>query len=168
MKLLVLDCDGVLTDGIKKLDKRGCFVFKGFADIDITAIERFRLQGIRVCILSGDKQINKKIAEKFNIDFYHAIDEFGKINKRFWLSKLMDIYKVAKSQICYVGDDMHDYKIMCDIKQADGFTFCPNDASPDILDISCERSERNGGKGVVADLLYRYLNHAKLKSSDGV
>ena len=70
IKLVVLDVDGIMTDGKKYYDQNGSVVLKTFCDKDWTSIKRFKSMGINVIFLSGDENINKQIAKDRNIDFY--------------------------------------------------------------------------------------------------
>ena len=54
LKLVILDIDGVMTDGKKFYDKNGDVLCKQYNDKDFTAIKRFMATGIDVCFLSGD------------------------------------------------------------------------------------------------------------------
>ena len=63
IKLILLDIDGVMTDGRKYYDKEGTVRLKTFCDKDWTAIKRFRALGIQVAFLSGDG-FNANIANK--------------------------------------------------------------------------------------------------------
>ena len=54
IKLLILDVDGILTDGKKQYDREGNVRMKTFCDKDWTAIKRFRALGINVIFLTGD------------------------------------------------------------------------------------------------------------------
>ena len=67
IKLLILDVDGVLTDGKKYYNRDGDVIMKTFCDKDWTAIKRFKALGIQVLFLSGDP-FNDKIAKNRNID----------------------------------------------------------------------------------------------------
>ncbi len=69
IKLLILDVDGVLTDGNKIYDINHTTVYKKFNDRDFTAIKRFKAGGINVIFVSGDN-FNEGMAKKRNIDFY--------------------------------------------------------------------------------------------------
>ena len=62
--LLILDVDGVLTNGTKVYDIDGNVVHKVFNDRDFTAIKRFKEEGVNVFFLSGDKKFNEEIAKK--------------------------------------------------------------------------------------------------------
>ena len=67
IKLVILDVDGVLTDGKKYYNRDGDVVMKTFCYKDWTAIKRFKALGIKVLFLSGDP-FNEKIAKNRNID----------------------------------------------------------------------------------------------------
>ena len=69
IKLLILDIDGVLTDGTKIYDINHKTIYKKFQDKDFTAIKRLKAAGIKVIFLSGDNW-NKGLAKKRVIDFY--------------------------------------------------------------------------------------------------
>ena len=68
IKLLILDVDGIMTDGVKYYDKEGVVKLKTFCDKDWTAIKRFKSIGIQVLFLTGDP-FNEAIAKNRNIDF---------------------------------------------------------------------------------------------------
>ena len=67
IKLIVLDVDGILTDGKKYYNRDGDVVMKTFCDKDWTAIKRFRAMDIPVVFLTGDP-FNESIARNRNID----------------------------------------------------------------------------------------------------
>ena len=69
IKLLILDVDGILTDGKKYYNNKGDVVMKTFCDKDWTAIKRFKALGTNVVFLTGDP-FNKAIAKNRNIDVY--------------------------------------------------------------------------------------------------
>ena len=53
IKLIILDVDGVMTDGKKYYDRDGKVVLKNFCDKDWTAIKRFRaLPAEAVCVVA--------------------------------------------------------------------------------------------------------------------
>ena len=72
INLVILDIDGVLTDGRKYYDKNGMPFAKTYCDKDFTAIKRLRGAGVSVCFLSGDNVVNEAMAKNRNIDFYYA------------------------------------------------------------------------------------------------
>ena len=54
IKLLILDVDGVLTDGKKYYDNTGLAKYKTFCDKDFSAIKKFKSAGVEVIFLSGE------------------------------------------------------------------------------------------------------------------
>ena len=68
IKLLILDVDGVLTDGTKVYDAEHKVLSKTYMCKDFTAIKRFIAAGVQVVMISGDN-FNATMANKRNIDF---------------------------------------------------------------------------------------------------
>ena len=85
VKLLILDVDGVLTDGTKVYDKNHNVLSKRFRCKDFTAIKRFMAAGIKVIMLSGDEW-NRTMAEKRNIDFICTRGADLSLDKSVYLS----------------------------------------------------------------------------------
>ena len=102
IKLIILDIDGVLTDGIKYYGLDGIPFAKTYCDKDFTAIKRIKASGVKVCFLSGDERINKKMAENRRIDFYSAR---GK-DKAEFIPQFVVEYSVSPSDMLYIGDDL--------------------------------------------------------------
>jgi len=147
IELLILDIDGVLTDGKKYYGIDGLPFAKTYCDKDFTAIKRVRGAGVPVCFLSGDERINKKMAENRNIDFYSAR---GK-DKAGFLPELSEKYGVPIEKMLYVGDDLFDLSIM----KAVGHAFCPKDAALMIRDFCGPDNilTRSAGENVIAELV---------------
>lgn len=163
MSLLVLDVDGVLTDGTKAYDKDGVVLWKRFADIDWTAIKKFQSQGWAVCLLSADKNINEAVAKDRDIDFWYSRDEDGTIDKVKWLAKLIQHYAVNKNDmLTYVGDDLFDIPIMMAVLDAGGQVFCPLNSAPQLINHHrIKLLNKRGGNGVIMELYYRYYKDDK-------
>ena len=146
--LLVLDIDGVLTDGTKTYGRDGQVLSKAFCDQDFTAIKRFRAAGVKVCLLSGDRTVNEEIAKTRQLDFYSARDASGNIDKKRFLPTLAARYAVPEDRIAYVGDDYYDLTIL----EAARWSYCPSNAIACVQDVVTEVLDRDGGHGVVAAL----------------
>ena len=147
VELLILDVDGVLTDGTKVYDINHNVLSKRFTCKDFTAIKRFIASGVRIVMLSGDI-FNKSMAEKRNIDFYCSRNKDLSLDKSRYVELFSERYGVDPTNMAFVGDDYFDLSIF----QKLGFTFCPADA-PDIIkknslyELSCK-----GGQGVIVEL----------------
>jgi 3-deoxy-D-manno-octulosonate 8-phosphate phosphatase (KDO 8-P phosphatase) len=146
IKLIILDVDGVLTNGRKQYDKDGNVILKTFCDKDWTAIKRFRALGIEVAFLSGDG-FNANIAKNRNIPFYLNRSNGKHSDKLGFLPKMCDDFNVEAENILYVGDDIFDVRIA----KAVGHAYCPCDAVIDMIN-ECEILPRNGGDNVIEAL----------------
>jgi 3-deoxy-D-manno-octulosonate 8-phosphate phosphatase (KDO 8-P phosphatase) len=159
--LLILDVDGVLTNGIKDYAPDGSVVAKRFNDKDFTAIKRFKEAGIEVVWLSGDDCVNKIVAEKRNIPFYHSRSTEGVLSKSHFVEYFQEKYNINWKYMAYVGDDYFDLDI---IKKV-GMAFCPSDAIEDVRK-SCYPLDTKGGLGVVVELFNMYRNATGHETND--
>lgn len=153
-KLLILDVDGVLTDGTKLYDLNGRVSHKRFNDKDFTAIKRFTCAGVKVVWLSGDDAVNRSVAASRGIPFFNArCTSDGVICKASFVPVFADRFGVPSKDMAYVGDDYFDLDIMLAVR----YRYCPQDATADVLRV-CEHRvlNRKGGEGVVAALYERY------------
>lgn len=153
IKLLILDVDGVLTDGRKTYNAEGLGSYKVFCDKDFTAIKRLKVAGVKVCFLSGDKNINRAIAKNRDIDFYFSR---GKCKTAF-LKTFSKNYKCSLSEMAFVGDDLFDLLIAEQV----GYSFCPSDSCPEIKEEASLVLKNKGGENVIMELV-TYLTNNKL------
>ena len=157
IKLLILDVDGVLSDGKKYYDGSGLAVYKTFCDKDFTAIKKFRASGCRVIFLSGDKNVNQHVAINRNIDFYNSR---GKCKTEF-IDIILEKYKTTIDQTAFVGDDIFDLPLM----EMVGYKYCPNDAATELKSI-CYILDNNGGNNCINELYDKLLASNLVKSYD--
>src|SRR6478609_5495079 len=101
VKLLILDVDGVLTNGTKVYDMSGraATFYKSFLDKDFVAIRRFREAGVQSVILTGDRS-NKEIAWRYNIPFF--VEKFHKVSL---LESFREQFHCSEDEMLAVGDD---------------------------------------------------------------
>ncbi len=147
IELVILDIDGVLTDGRKYYGLNGIPFAKTYCDKDFTAIKRMRGAGVKVCFLSGDDRINKPMAWNRNIDFYSAR---GK-DKASFVELFEKTYNTKRENMLYIGDDLFDKSIM----EIVGYAFCPNDACTDIKSVCGidNTLSNNGGNNVICEMV---------------
>lgn len=98
-KIIVCDCDGVLTDGKLNIDHTGTKMFKSFHTKDVRAIREFIANGYEFYIVSADDWGAKTFAEKVGAVFIELRDK----------SKVRDY--IPGPFIC-VGDDVWDIAMM--------------------------------------------------------
>ena len=147
IKLLVYDCDGVLTDNRVIVDECGkesvCF-HRG----DGLGIQKIRELGIEQLILSTEQNpVVKCRAEKLGIP---AI--FGAKDKKLQLKSYCTARGISPQNVMFLGNDLNDQSVM----QWVGNCGCPKDAEIEVLQISHWVSTKNGGYGVIREL-YRML-----------
>ena len=147
IKLLILDIDGVLTDGTKVYTEKHEPVYKRFRCKDFTAIKRFVAAGVKVIMLSGDNW-NAEMARQRNIPFYCTRGSDLGLDKSVYLSHLETQYDVKRENMAFVGDDYFDLSMFKTLF----WTFAPSD-SPRIIRQNClYLLKSKGGQGVVQEL----------------
>lgn len=147
IKLLILDVDGVLTDGTKVYDEQHKVLSKRFFCKDFTAIKRFMAAGIKVVMLSGDN-FNRTMAEKRNIDFYCSRNEDLSLDKSRFIEMFESTYGISRSHMAFVGDDYFDLSMFSSLT----YTICPADAPEIIKQNAWLQLEQTGGNGVIVEL----------------
>ncbi len=150
IKLLILDIDGVMTDGTKVYGLDGLTIGKRYCDRDFTAIKQFKAAGVQVCFLSGDDKVNKAMAENRKTDFYYSRGR----EKTDYLEEFADTYNCSTKEMAYVGDDIFDIPIMKKV----GYSYCPANVPQVVKDASSWVSSRNCGDNVIADLYENLVN----------
>lgn len=154
IKLLITDCDGVLTDTGVYYSATG-EELKRFSIRDGMGVERLRkLANIETGIITGEHSgLVKMRAKKLNISELHL----GISDKKNQLSKILEKRNLTTDEIAYIGDDTNDYEIMLEV----GITACPSDAMSAIKGIADIVLETRGGQGAFRDFA-EILIEAKL------
>ena len=146
IKLVILDVDGVMTDGKKYYDRDGNVVMKNFCDKDCTAIKRFRAIGIPVVFLTGDP-FNATILKNRNLPYVVNRGEGFHRDKVNFLDDILKEYQCDAKETVYVGDDLFDMGVMKKIKHV----YCPRDTPRSVREISKVLSAE-AGKNVIMHL----------------
>ena len=148
INLLVLDIDGVLTDGRLTLDtKNNEYKSINFRDLD--AITEFRNRGLKLALLTGENTpFVDIIAKRFGIT--HIIK--GEKDKIRGLTKLSDSLQIPLCNICYIGDSDRDAEAL----KICGLALVPLDATNKAKDSGLIILTSKGGDGVVHEAL-KYL-----------
>lgn len=146
-QLLILDIDGVLTDGTKEYDRQHNVLSKKFLCKDFTAIKRFMAAGVKVVMISGDDW-NRTMAEKRNIDFYCSRGADLSLDKSLYIDQFSETYEVSPTNMAFVGDDYFDLS-MFEVLET---TYCPSDAPRIIKDHASVVCKAKGGEGVLVEL----------------
>lgn len=140
IKLVLTDCDGVLTDGGVYYSKSG-EELKRFSVRDGMGVERLRkLADIETGIITGENsEIVHRRVEKLGIKEYYP----GSTDKYSVLLEIIQKRKILAEEVAYLGDDANDFEIM---KHA-GLSACPSDAFSMIRKIAELVMRKKGGHG---------------------
>jgi 3-deoxy-D-manno-octulosonate 8-phosphate phosphatase (KDO 8-P phosphatase) len=158
IKAVVLDVDGVLTDGSVLVLENGLQA-RQMSIRDGYALQLAVKKGIRVVIISG--AVSEPVRDRLN---KLGITEvfMGITDKASKLKELALQWKLTEEEIVFMGDDMPDLEVM----QWVSFAACPQDAVAEIVAIAQYRSPYRGGEGCVRDLLEQVLKAQNLWHSD--
>ncbi len=145
IRLLLTDCDGVLTDGSVYYSERG-EEMKRFSVRDGMGAERLRkLANVEVGIVTGEVSLSlQRRAEKLGITELYL----GARDKLSVLDDISERRNLKLEQIAYIGDDTNDVEVMKRV----GLSACPADATrfaKEVVDYVCEN---RGGYGAFRDL----------------
>jgi 3-deoxy-D-manno-octulosonate 8-phosphate phosphatase (KDO 8-P phosphatase) len=144
IKLLILDVDGVLTDGSIILDNKGNEL-KAFHVRDGHGIKMLSKQGIHVAIITGrySRVVEKRARE------LHIQDVFQKSHdKRIPYRQLVEKYSLRDSEIAYVGDDIVDIPLL----KVCGLPVAVADAHDMLKEVVKMTTREKGGRGAVREL----------------
>jgi 3-deoxy-D-manno-octulosonate 8-phosphate phosphatase (KDO 8-P phosphatase) len=108
LKLLILDVDGVLTDGKLFFDNEGN-EYKSFHARDGHGIKLLQQTGVEVAVISGRKSNSVALRMK-NLGIEHVYQ--GHENKRAAFNEIIGKTGVMPEQAAHVGDDLLDLPIM--------------------------------------------------------
>ncbi len=159
IKLLVLDVDGVLTDGTINIGNDG-EIFKSFNVRDGLGIKLLQDAGIQVAICTGrTSQIVAKRAEELGITQVMQ----GQKDKREGLSDICSALGITLQETAYMGDDIPDLCLFDFV----GLSAAPADANPLAVEEAKWVSSRKGGKGAVRELA-EYILKAQGKFKETV
>ena len=152
IRVIISDVDGVLTDGGMYYSEKG-EVLKKFNTRDGMAIKLLE-NGIKTILITQENsKIVKARAKKINASSVFI----GISKKELLLPKICKKYKVSKSEIAYIGDDLNDHEIMKKV----GFSATPSDGMPAIKLISDYICKTKGGHGAFREFCDLILNYQK-------
>ena len=144
IRALVLDVDGVLTDGGMYYGVQG-EVLKKFNTKDGMGIRLVQEAGLVVAFVTGEEtEIAARRAEKLKVrDVYAGVQDKLKALDDFLAAR-----GLAYADAAYIGDDLNDLPPMERVNIA----IAVADAAPAVLKIAHLVTERRGGEGAVREV----------------
>lgn len=143
IKLLILDVDGVMTDGRIIYDANGIET-KFFNVKDGHGIKMLQRAGINVAIISGRRSpVVTLRAKELGIDHVYqgALDKLGPFEE------LLAATGFQPSQVAFMGDDVIDLPVLRRV----GFSAAPSDAVDEVLELVNFKARNRGGWGAVRE-----------------
>ncbi|MFH0943795.1 MAG: HAD family hydrolase [Planctomycetota bacterium] len=144
VKLLLLDVDGVLTDG-KLYYNNDSTTTKAFHVRDGLGIALLHQAGIETGIISGRDELSvRRRAEELGI----AIVVLGEGRKGRVVERLLRERNLQPSQSAYLADDVNDLPALAKV----GVPIAVADAHPDVLSFVRYVTRSGGGQGAVREV----------------
>ena len=148
--MLILDVDGVMTDGrlhYVPMPDGSVSESKSFDSADGAAIGFARRAGIKLAILSGrSSPAVTRRAEELKFDFVYQ--GLGR-RKTEAFDEICVKSGISHESMCYVGDDVQDIPILRRV----GFPVAVANARPEALQVAAYVTTANGGNGAVREIV---------------
>lgn len=144
IKLLVLDVDGVLTDGRLYFTPDGQEL-KVFNTLDGHGIKQLQKSGVTVSIITGRQS---PAVEKRARDLGIAHCYQGQENKRIPFEDLIKKLSLSLPEIAYAGDDLPDLLIMKKV----GLSIAVANAHATVIQHAHMTTRARGGEGAVREI----------------
>ncbi len=155
IKFLLLDVDGVMTDGTIYLDAEGRET-KAFNIYDGTGIHLLRKAGIQIGIITGRQStiVEHRARELEITEVHQKILDKVKVYDAILLK-----YGLQDSEVAYMGDDVIDLPVL----ERVGLSVAVPNAHPDVKNCVDWVTQKGGGYGAVRELSDLLLAARKLR-----
>lgn len=154
IRLLILDVDGVLTDGRIFIDDTGRQM-RAFHIQDGLGIAMWKAVGRQTALLTS-KRSPAVVARAEMLGI--GLIEQGAEDKLPGLEKLLKAAGVEASQTAYMGDDLLDAPVLRRV----GYPISVPNAVPQVRELARFVTPRSGGEGAVRDAVEHLLNREGL------
>jgi YrbI family 3-deoxy-D-manno-octulosonate 8-phosphate phosphatase len=145
VELLVLDVDGVLTDGSITYTPEGAEL-KTFHVRDGSGIALWRRLGCKAAVISGRSSPAVAVrAAELDIDPVHL----GVADKRAALDSIWRVTGLSPQQTCAIGDDLPDLPVLTAV----GFPIAVADACAEVRAAANYVTLAAGGRGAVREVI---------------
>lgn len=149
IRVFIFDVDGVLTDGSVLITSQGEQLRK-MSISDGYALKSALQKGYNVCAISGGNNpgVKERLKDLGVTDIYLNIR-----HKADQLKEYLEINNLKPDTVMYMGDDIPDIPAM----QQVALPACPQNAAPEVKEISKYVSHKSGGEGCVRDIIEQVL-----------
>ena len=152
IQVLVVDVDGVLTDGTITINANGS-ESKSFNSLDGHGIRMWKRAGLKIAFLSGRLSEPTRLrAEQLDID--HCVQDCH--DKLSALEKLLEIMGFSAQQAAFIGDDLMDLPAIRKV----GFGAAVANAVDEVKQQADYITKACGGKGAVREVIEYILKNS--------
>ena len=150
VQLLLMDCDGVLTDGRLYFSAQG-EEMKVFDVRDGQGIVLWHKAGHKSGIISGRGagEIIRRRADELGIELVHV----GVPDKVAVFEEIISSLGISERNVAYIGDDVGDIEMMKRV----GFPVAVADAVDETKAVAAYVTKANGGRGAVREVIDKLL-----------
>jgi len=157
IKLIILDVDGVMTDGTITYDSEGR-EYKSFNVRDGFGIVAAIKKGVKVAVITGRRSfmVDRRCRELGIKDVYQGVDD------KLGVYEMLKVkYNLRDEEIAFMGDDIPDLPVLKRV----GISGAPTDAVEAVKKSVTFISSLPGGRGAVREFIdYIFsLNNEKEK-----
>jgi 3-deoxy-D-manno-octulosonate 8-phosphate phosphatase (KDO 8-P phosphatase) len=145
VRLLLMDVDGVLTDG-KLYNVPGPDGKMAFDSQDGIALQWMHWKGIKTGLISG--RVSPATVERATQTKFAYIYQ-GHIEKIPILQEILKDAGIESTQVAYIGDDLTDVVVMRRV----GFAIATGNARPEVQQIAHYVTQSHGGHGAVREAI---------------
>ncbi len=148
IKLVIMDVDGVLTDGnlyYLEVANQDVKEFKSFNSLDGMGLHLLRLAGIGTGVISGGNSLAVNYRAKvLGMKYVYQ----GTLHKESAFKEILDDASLSASEVAYMGDDLSDIPLL----KACGLKIAVANAINEVKDVANYVTLKNGGNGAVREV----------------
>jgi 3-deoxy-D-manno-octulosonate 8-phosphate phosphatase (KDO 8-P phosphatase) len=149
IRVLLVDVDGVLTDGhVWLLSRRDgtASEIKGFSAYDGAGLKMARAAGLRTGLITGrESTAVAQRARECEIEFVYQ----GRATKLGALEEILRTTGADDAEFAYVGDDLPDIPVL----RRAGLAVAVANAAPEVKQAAHYVTSRSGGEGAVREVI---------------
>jgi 3-deoxy-D-manno-octulosonate 8-phosphate phosphatase (KDO 8-P phosphatase) len=149
IRVLLMDVDGVLTDGRIWLLSRSdgtASEIKGFSAYDGAGLKLARAAGLRTGLITGrESAAVSQRARECEIEFVYQ----GRATKLGSYEEIIRATDASDREVAYVGDDLPDLPLL----QRVGLAVAVANAAPEVKRAAHYVTSRSGGEGAVREVI---------------
>jgi 3-deoxy-D-manno-octulosonate 8-phosphate phosphatase (KDO 8-P phosphatase) len=152
IKAVVLDVDGVLTDGAIYWGS-GTEEWKRISFLDVMGVSIGQRAGLQFVLISGEEgPLLERLVRRLRISHFYG----GCRDKASALRDFATRAGLSLAQICYIGDDVNDVPAM----QLAGLSAAPASAHKSAREAARVVTESDGGHGAVREIVDLLVGNA--------